>query len=506
MPTSAILPATPGPRPWREALALAAWLLITAAWRRLTMPDEGRYAGVAREMLAGDPLLPTLNGLPFFHKPPLLYWLDMAAMRVFGVGEFAVRLGPALGAFALGMALFWHLRRWHGQAVARSGLLLLATMPFFFIGGQFVNHDMGVAGCITVAVLAAVRAFDDPARPRSLAWLLLAWLACGLGVLAKGLIGVVLPGLVVLPWLLAQRRWRDALALLHPAGLLVFALVALPWLWAMQARFPGFLDYFIVEQHFRRYAVAGFNNAQPPYFYLWVVPLCTLPWSLWLWPAWRRAVAAAWRDRDERVALYLWWAIAVIGFFSLPRSKLVGYVLPALAPWCALLALVLQAQGRRVRRVAVLAALGCVALVAAIAWQAPKSQRDAGLALAARVQPGDRVVFVDAFPYDVPFYADLRAPVTVLLDWDDPAIPRRDDWRKELLDAARFATPAQRRVLWPRAQVEALLCGRGTVWFLAPASSAPVAEALPGAVLDWSGRISRLWRVPGRPCPAGSGP
>ena len=155
---------------------LALWLAATLGLRPLLLPDEGRYAGVAREMLQGDGLVPLLNGLPFFHKPPLLYWLDMAAMSLLGAGEWATlwaaRFVPARLAWVLGAALFVHLRRWHGAAVARAGLLVLATAPLFFVGAQYVNHDMGVAGCITLAVLLLVRAVDDPAHT-SLRWLML---------------------------------------------------------------------------------------------------------------------------------------------------------------------------------------------------------------------------------------------------------------------------------------------------------------------------------------------
>ena len=84
------------PIPWREGLLLALWLLATIAVRPLLLPDEGRYAGVAYEMLRGDGLVPTLGGLPFFHKPPLLYWLDLGAMQLVGVNAFAARCGPAL--------------------------------------------------------------------------------------------------------------------------------------------------------------------------------------------------------------------------------------------------------------------------------------------------------------------------------------------------------------------------------------------------------------------------
>ena len=83
---------------------LAVWLLATAGLRPLLLPDEGRYAEVAREMLADDGLVPLLNGLPFFHKPPLTYWVDLLGLRLFGITPFAVRLGPALGAWLKGAA------------------------------------------------------------------------------------------------------------------------------------------------------------------------------------------------------------------------------------------------------------------------------------------------------------------------------------------------------------------------------------------------------------------
>lgn len=441
--------------PWREALLLLLWLVSTVALRPLLLPDEGRYAGVALEMLRGDGLVPTLDGLPFFHKPPLLYWLDMAAMSLFGVNDFAARVGPALLAWLLGMALFLHLRRWHGEAVARIGLVVLATSPLYFVGAQYVNHDIGVAACVTAAVLALLRAVDEPLR-LSRRWLLAGWVFCGLGVLAKGLIGVVFPLMVLWPWLLLQRRWRDALALVHPLGLLAFAAIVLPWMWAMQGRYPGFFDYFIVEQHFHRYAARSFNNRQPFWFFVVVLPLFMLPWSAWLWPALRQ--------RGGRAGLYLWWLASVVGFFSLPASKLVGYVMPALAPAAALLALALQARTVRWPRVAAPAAALCMLIIAVVAWKAPGSHRDVGLALGARWQPGDRVIFIDEYFYDLPFYAGLRDPVAVVSGWGDPGLPQHDDWRKELFDAARFAPDHGAAVLWRWSRLSQLPCIAGRTW------------------------------------------
>jgi len=217
-----------------------------------------------------------------------------------------------------------------------------------------------------------------------LRWLVTGWVLCALAMLAKGLIGVVLPALVIGPWLLAQGRWRQMLKLLHPLGLLAFAVVGLPWFIAMQLRYPGFFDYFVMEQHFRRFAQSTFNNVHGAWFFIAVLPLATLPWSVWAPAAFKRA----WADRSPATLLYAWWVIAITGFFSMPASKLVGYALPALAPWCALLALAVAVGGaRRWRLVMGASALACVAIVAFAAWKAPQSNRALALAMARAMAP-----------------------------------------------------------------------------------------------------------------------
>jgi hypothetical protein len=313
-------------------------------------------------------------------------------------------------------------------------------------------------------------------------------------VLAKGLIGFVLPAFVVGPWLLAQGRWRQLLGLLHPLGLAAFAAVALPWPLLMEQRHPGFFDYFIVEQHFRRYAGASFNNQEPIWFFVAVLPLLMLPWSLWLWPALRQ--------RGAQTGLYLWWVAVVVGFFSLPASKLVGYVMPALVPMAALLALALADRRRAWRPLVALAAGLCLAIVAALAWKAPGSHKDLGLALAQGLRPGDRVVFVDQYFYDVPFYARLAQPPVVVSDWNDPEISRHDNWRKELHDAARFDPAQGARVLWPWRRVAELDCGAHATWWLTAHDTLARLQTVPGLQVVLTGRHAVLLRSAGRPCPA----
>ncbi len=510
---------------------LAVWLLFTLGLRPLLLPDEGRYAEVARALWHGDLLVPTLDGLPFFHKPPLFYWLDIAAMQVMGANQFSARFGSAVGAWLMGAALFLAMRRSHGERTACVVLGVLATTPFFFIGGQYANHDMLVGGLITAAVLAIARAVDSPtgrstgASPSAgsvegrgresndrrslplqvdLRWLVAGWMLCALALLAKGLIGIVLPALVIGPWLLAQGRWRQMLRLLHPLAIVAFAVVGLPWFLAMQSRFPGFFDYFVMEQHFRRFAQSTFNNVHGPWFFIAVMPLATLPWSLWLPAALRRA----WAERDPTLGLYAWWALAIVGFFSLPSSKLVGYALPALAPWCALLGLaVATGPARRQRWVLAMTALACVAIVGIAAWKAPQSNKPLALALGAAVAPDDVVVMVDEYLYDVPFYARLARPVVIAGDWADPEIPRRDNWRKEVFDAARFDKPRAEQLLRPLAEIATVACragggtAAGAVWFIVSPTKAAAVTRQPGAARVFADKRTELWRVPARVCP-----
>nr|WP_255719335.1 glycosyltransferase family 39 protein [Pelomonas sp. P8] len=431
-------------------------------------------------MLSGDGLTPTLFGLPYFHKPPLMYWVDMAAMHLLGPSPLALRAAPLLGAWLLGLALWIEARAADGPGNARRALAWLAVLPLFYLGGQYANHDMLVAGWISLAVVAARRAFAGGGH--RLAWLCGAWAAMGLGLLSKGLIGVVLPGLIVLPGLLRERRWTDLRLALHPLGLTVFAAVALPWMLAMQQRYPGFFDYFIVEQHFHRYTEGRFNNAHPFWFYLVVLPLGTLPASLRLWPALRRGGFA------------LWWIVVIVGFFSLPRSKLVGYVLPALLPLALMLA---EAwRDRRGERWAWAAgALLCAGLVPALAhWGAP-DHADLGAALRQRMAPGDRVLLAGEPFFDLRLQAQLAAPPAVLGNWDRPE--PRDNWRRELADAARFDPLRGEQVLWTPARLARERCQPGRIWLLATPR-----DELPDARPVFTGRRATLFELP-RPaqCP-----
>jgi 4-amino-4-deoxy-L-arabinose transferase-like glycosyltransferase len=485
------------------AALVCVWLVALAGLRPLRLPDEGRYIGVAWEMLrSGQWLTPTLDGLPYFHKPPLFYWLTAASLRVFGLHEWAARAAPLLGALVGALALWAFARRWCGERLARLALVALLTQPLFYLGGQFANLDMLVAGWISATVLlladASLRAEHGlPHRTPLLA----AYGTAAIGVLAKGLIGAVLPAGVLLAWLLVSGRLRRVKTLISLPGTLLFVVIAAPWFVAMQRHHAGFFDYFFIEQHLRRYAVGGFNNVQPWWFFVALLALVTLPWWPWLLGLVRQRGAGDGTRRSLRLLMIV-WVLVVLVFFSLPASKLVGYILPALPPlaWLAADGFALRAPSRAARRAwaliaALLAALS-VATVAVLAFEATGSSRPLAQALAQQRRAGEPVLAIDSYPFDLAFYAGLREPLVVVGDWSDPQLRQRDDWRKELADAGDFAPAATReRALVARASLALRLCEAPLTWVVAPRDAPKLLPVLADARPVAVSRDLGLWAV-----------
>jgi len=490
----------------REAgwfLLAMAWLALTLGARPLTLPDEGRYVSVAWEMVtSGDWLCPTLNGLPFFHKPPLFYWITAASLRAFGLHEWAARLAAWLGAGVAAYTLFGFALRQSGRVVARWTLLILVTLPIVFGGAQFANLDMLVAGFISAAiVLAAEAALEAQARKPYRKWLAGSYLCAALGVLAKGLIGAALPGLVILAWLAWNRRLAQLRELLWLPGLALFALVAVPWFAALQARYPGFFHYFFVYQQFQRYAAAGYNNPQPFWFYVPIVAVGMLPWSYWLIATARSRTATTEHSRTIRSLMWLWPAL-IAAFFSIPASKLVGYILPAVPPLAYLTADGLQrkwgaasALPRPVRWSAAIAALLCLSLVVSYNLFIKKSDKALSRAVASARHPDEPLIFLNDQFFDVPFYLGLREPVVIVDGWDRPDVGKRDDWRKALLDAAEFDPVKARKVLLTPQQLPGVLCSHPRSWIMARTRAAETSPYLHGvAPLATQDEVS-VWQV-----------
>ena len=484
-------------------LAILVWLAATAGLRPMMLPDEGRYVGVAWEMLcSGDWLTPTLNGLPFFHKPPLFYWITAGAMSLLGTSEIAMRVAPILGAALGAYALYLFTARWVSVRIARTALLILLVQPLYYVGAQFSNMDMLVAGCITATI--ALFAHAALSCDRGLPWraaLAGAYAFAALGVLAKGLIGAVVPALVVFVWLLVVGRRRSLALLFWVPGWTVLGLIAAPWFVAMQLQYPGFLDYFIVVQHFKRFAAGGFNNVQPFWFYPAVLALLTLPWLPWL----GRPAACSVGPQTDRgaVGVLLWlWVGLVVLFFSIPGSKLLGYVLPVVPPLACLIALAVDDRAHWLGRNKGLwkASFGVslaasVAIVVVLAGMPAPDTRQLGSVLGTTRRAHEPVFMLSEYHYDLPLSAQLEEPVGVVDDWSDPAILSRDNWRKELADAAAFEPRRAARVLVDSKALAGVLCESGVNWIVGSGTDATRYRFLSAASLVLTAGEVKLWRV-----------
>jgi 4-amino-4-deoxy-L-arabinose transferase-like glycosyltransferase len=452
-------------------------LLLLAAWRPLALPDEGRYGEIGRWMLvSGDWLTPRLNGIPFFHKPPLLYWLEALSISIFGVHAWAVRLVPALHAGLMLTSLYLAARHVGGERLARRATLMLGTSLSFLIGGQYINHDMLVACWIAVAIWTFAASFIHGERP-NVRLALIGFAACALGVLSKGMIGFALPGLVLLIWLIWTRQLRKISRLPWWRGLALFSVLTLPWFVLLHQQFPGMLNYMFGTQQVSRFTGTTFNNVRAWWFYLVCLMLLMFPWILFVRPT--RDTTLETQEKAWRSLLWI-WVVAIVGFFSIPASKIIGYVLPVMPPLALLSAIGYgewmknkPTMSRRLLPTLALLAtlLAAGATVVAGRYSLKQSTADVAQTLACEASAQDTVYALGGFPYDLPFYTGATKPMTIIQDWTKDRRSAGDSWQRELYEGADFDAPAGRVLQGPEVLTAAAQSPGN--WLLLPLSMAP---------------------------------
>jgi 4-amino-4-deoxy-L-arabinose transferase-like glycosyltransferase len=312
-------------------------------------PDEPRYAEVAREMYeTGDWITPRLGGIKWFEKPALTYWLSAAGYKLFGLSEFAARFNIAVIA-SLGVLLIfffgWRMRSSRFGYLSASVLVTCGLWPGFARGATF---DLPLAVAISVGLLSFFwwESRDEP-KGKNLWW----WIFCfslGLAVLAKGLVGIVLPVAIIGSYLLLAGRLKIVFRpLLLFVGALIFLAVASTWYWPVIARHGmEFIDEFFIAHHFQRYVSNRYKHPQPFYFFFLVAFAGSFPWSFFMASsAWAmlKKLRTKFDWEEDRFKVFLWlWVLAPIIFFSFSGSKLPGYILPVFPPIALLIGLELE--------------------------------------------------------------------------------------------------------------------------------------------------------------------
>lgn len=309
-----------------------ALLYLGLTWMRpLANPDEGRYAEIAREMVAtGDWVTPRLNGVLYFYKPPLLYWLEASAIAVGGTSLIALRFWPAALAI-LGIAgTYLAARRLHGRLAAQFSAGILGTTALYFALGQLIILDMAVSVFISLALFLFYLALhEEEARPRR--WLFyLFYLCVALAVLSKGLMGILIPGAIIFLWFLLLNQWARLRRLHLVTGSLLFLAVALPWHVLAALHNPDWFSFYIIHEHFLRYLSDVSDRSQPFWYFFVLLPLGFIPWVVFLPQALKNAFAGGWQARQSQSAFWYYgiWVCFVLLFFSSSKSKLIPYILP----------------------------------------------------------------------------------------------------------------------------------------------------------------------------------
>ncbi len=416
---------------WWTLGALLLVRLASLALVPVADTSEARYADIGRRMLElGDWITPWFeDGVPFWGKPPLYTWMTAAGMGVFGVNGFGARVGHFLAGVLVALVVWDWQRREHGAGRAQLAVVLLWAAALFYLCAGAVLTDMALLVGLVLAMRGFWRGLHAPAAEAGReGWLLFVGLAIGL--LAKGPIALVLAGFPMTAWVLATRAFaRTWHGLPWLRGTLLMLVIAVPWYLLAERKTPGFLDYFLVGEHWRRFTVPGwdgdrYGNAHlEPRGMIWAFLLqACLPWTLLL-PllAWGRRAQLRPADPQPpaspvRQGVYLLaWVLWPCLFFTASRNILWTYVLPGL-PALAILGAAWLARDGRVQRTERLLALGLLVTAALFVGATTKrvvegevkSAHDVIAAFESQRQPGDELLFVGANQFSVAFYGHGR--------------------------------------------------------------------------------------------------
>lgn len=369
-------------------LFLLAWFYMLGA-RTLVPSDEGRYAEMAREMVAThDWITPRLNGIKYFEKPPLQTWMNAITFELFGLGAWQARLWTGLcGLFGIGLVAYTGSRIFN-QRVGFYAALVLASSLFWAAMGHINSLDMGLAGMMTLSICALLVAQRDQAtRAEQRNWMLLCWIGMALAVLSKGLIGIVLPGAVLVLYTLFSRDWAIWKRLHLIKGLLLFSAITTPWFVLVSLKNPEFPQFFFIHEHFQRFTSKIHSRTGPWHYFIPILLLGILPWLGVLLQSLYGGLYEQRSGADNGISLrdghfqprkmLLVWSVFIFVFFSISSSKLPSYILPIFPTLALLIAYHLErASFKAVIWAALPVALSC-ALALAFIPRVPSLAKDA---------------------------------------------------------------------------------------------------------------------------------
>lgn len=306
----------------------------------LAAPDGARYAEIPREMVVtGDYLTPHLNYVKYFEKPPLFYWLQAVSIKIFGMSDLAVSIVNALMALGCCLLTYFTGRKLYGRLNGIIASLILATSSLVFALTRTITLDMTFTFFFAGGLCSFLLATQLPLGIKRSWYLWIMYIFVALAVMTKGLIGAVLPGIIILTQTIIFCEWRNLKTYRIISGLSIFLLITLPWHILVQIKNPEFLHFYFIEQHFLRYLTNYAGRSQK----WWFLPIMLLgglyPWAVFLPQTIMHNIPKRfnqWQQHKPTIFLLIWPLVIYI-FYTFSNSQLIPYILPILPPIALLL-------------------------------------------------------------------------------------------------------------------------------------------------------------------------
>ncbi len=296
--------------------------------RSLYNPDEGRYAEIAKEMVQrNDWIEPRLFNVDYLAKPILFYWLTMISFKSFGFTEFAARFMPVLFGLLGILATFLFTRKITDKRTAIYSTLILASNIWYLQVSRFMVIDIVFTFFIVTCLYSFYLAFNRIGNKNI--YYTLYYISLGMAFLTKGFACFILVGFPLGLYLLLSKQLRfPRNKLLHLLGVALFLIIIGTWIIPIYIREPDFLRIFVIHEHLRRFTSINFEHQQPWYFFLILVPILFIPWTFFIKPI-RHAILPREKNEKDLVLFLLCSGLGIIFFFSVSKTKLLTYCLPA---------------------------------------------------------------------------------------------------------------------------------------------------------------------------------
>jgi 4-amino-4-deoxy-L-arabinose transferase-like glycosyltransferase len=288
-------------------------------------------------VVTGDLVTPRLNGVKYFEKPPLFYWLQAVSIKTFGIHFWSMRLWPMFFAIWGGIMVYVAGLTFFSRKTGLYAAGMLSTMLLYYVHSRLIVLDLAVSIFISATVLLAYGALHPFTKSKREPLLLGAYACAALACLTKGLIGIVLPGLIFAVWGIFIRDFYKILRLFSLKGILIFLVIAAPWHILVCLRNPDFAYFYFIGEHFLRYTTEAHRRFQPFLFFVPIIGFGILPWA--------GAISSSMKDLfnaskiqktlsnkettcHETTLFLAVWSGVVFLFFSFSHSKLIPYILP----------------------------------------------------------------------------------------------------------------------------------------------------------------------------------